>query len=287
MSAAQLRESVLRVRATDGASADLLLVQPLAGARDVLLWLPALGVAARNYLPLARALAAHGVATALHEWRGAGSSDQRATRALDWGYRELLAYDIAASRLAAQGALPQARLWLGGHSLGGQLATLAAAFAPTGVTGLALVASGSPYWRTFRHAWLIRAAYSWIPWLAAFCGYFPGRSIGFGGREARGVMMDWARSGRSGRYAAARMPYDFEAGLARVEVPILALRLADDWLGPLESLDWLLRKMPAAPQETSLIGQDALGGAPADHFAWMKMPLGIAIDIAGKIIHKQ
>ena len=77
MSAAQLRESVLRVRATDGASADLLLVQPVATVRDVLLWLPALGVAARNYLPLARANAAHRLATPMNERRGAGSTGRR------------------------------------------------------------------------------------------------------------------------------------------------------------------------------------------------------------------
>ncbi|MEG0185436.1 MAG: hypothetical protein RR704_18515, partial [Stenotrophomonas sp.] len=43
-------------------------VQPVAR----LLWLPALGVAARHYLPLAQALSARGVAVYLHEWRGNG-----------------------------------------------------------------------------------------------------------------------------------------------------------------------------------------------------------------------
>ena len=47
-----------------------------------LLWLPALGVAARHYLPLADALAARGVAVFLHEMRGNGSSTLRAGRTL-------------------------------------------------------------------------------------------------------------------------------------------------------------------------------------------------------------
>jgi len=287
MSVPEILESLVRVRAADGASVDLQVVQPASAARNVLLWLPALGVAARNYVPFARELAGRGIAVALHEWRGNGSSDRRAARAQDWGYRELLEYDIPASRLAVRAALPHARLWLGGHSLGGQLATLAAALDPEPIAGLALVASGSPYWRMFRHAWLIRVIYAAVPWIAAACGYFPGRRLGFGGREARGVMSDWARSGCSGRYAASGVPLDLEAALARVSAPVLALRLRDDWLGPEASLDWLLRKMPVAPQDAGLVGPEALDGVPADHFAWMKKPSGVARVVAVKIVENQ
>jgi predicted alpha/beta hydrolase len=285
--ASTIRESILHVGTADGANADLLLVQPTTDARDLLLWLPALGVAARNYLPFARELAARGVAVALHEWRGSGSSDWRAARARNWGYRELLTLDIPASRDAATAINPQARLWLGGHSLGGQLAAITAGLDTRNVAGLVLVASGSPYWRMFRRAGLIRAFYAGVPWVAALCGYFPGRQFGFGGREARGVMADWARSGRTGRYAAAGMAHDLEGALAHVSAPVLALRLAEDWLGPAESLDWLLRKMPAAPHDIRLMGRNDLGGIPADHFSWMKAASGVAADISDKIIALQ
>jgi predicted alpha/beta hydrolase len=281
---AALRETLLRIGSSDGASADLQFVSPAQTAHDVLLWLPALGVAARNYLPLAHALAARGVVVALHEWRGGGSSDRRASRAVDWGYRQLLADDIPASLAALRRAYPTARLWLGGHSLGGQFAALTAALATELPAGLVLVASGSPYWRKFRHAWLIRAFYTFVPLVAAICGYFPGRRLGFGGREARGVMSDWARSGRSGRYAAAGMPQDMEAALARLRVPVFAWRLEDDWLGPARSLDWLLQKMPGAPSETGLICSSDLAGARADHFSWMKSPSTIAARIAEKML---
>ena len=76
---------VLRVVAVDGAAADLLEVEAESASSDVLLWLPAMGVAARHYLPFAQALAAAGVGVALHEWRGIGSSDRRAGWRCDWG----------------------------------------------------------------------------------------------------------------------------------------------------------------------------------------------------------
>ena len=80
------------VKAADGHRFRLLLRTPQM-PRASLLWLPALGVAARHYLPFAEALSARGVAVFVHEWRGHGSSTQRAGRHCDWGYRELLDID--------------------------------------------------------------------------------------------------------------------------------------------------------------------------------------------------
>jgi len=275
-------ESVLRVVAADGAASDLVLVEPATRPSAVLLWLPALGVAARYYLPFARALAAGGIAVGLHEWRGAGSSDRRAGWRQDWGYRELLLADVPASREALAARFADAPAWLGGHSLGGQLAVLAAALAPERVAGLVLVASGSPYWRQFRHRVLVRLAYAAVPAIAMLVGHFPGRSLGFGGREARGVMRDWARSGRSGRYAPGGIPDDLEARLAGLAVSVRAVGFADDWLGPRASLDWLLQKLPRATASVSWLAKHDLGGVPADHFAWLKAPAGVVAALTRK-----
>ncbi|BFI95453.1 MAG: alpha/beta fold hydrolase [Rhodanobacter sp.] len=272
--------TVLLLAMVDGAQAELLCVAPAGEPRDVVFWLPAMGVPAKHYLPLASALAAHGVAVALHEWRGIGSSSLRAGRRCNWGYRELLQVDLPAGMAAVRARWPQARTWLGGHSLGGQLACLYASLHPHDLAGIALVASGAPYWRRFRHGPLIGLAYVLAPILAALRGYLPGRRLGFGGNEARGVIADWARSGRTGRYAAAGMDEDFERRLAGLRLPLLAQRLRDDWLGPAASLDWLLEKMPQASCRRERIGPDALGGGPADHFGWMKTPEAIATRIA-------
>ncbi|MGS1000066.1 alpha/beta hydrolase family protein [Rhodanobacter sp. UC4436_H3] len=272
---------VIPVTAADGARCELLATLPAGRWQQLLYWMPAMGMPARHYLPLAQALAVAGVAVVLHEWRGIGSSDRRAGRDCNWGYRQLLEDDLPAGMAAVRQRWPQARCWLGGHSLGGQLGLLYASLHPHDFAGVVLVASGAPYWRRFRHGWLIGAAYALAPWLAALVGHLPGRRIGFGGNEARGVIADWARSGRSGRYAVAGMTQDFERLLAALQLPVLALRLQQDWLGPPASLAWLLGKLGPAARRVETILRDDLDGTPADHFGWMKAPAPVAARIAG------
>ena len=271
---------VIPVTAADGARFELLAVLPRGNWQRLLYWLPAMGMPARHYLPLARSLAERGIAVVLHEWRGIGSSDRRASRQCDWSYRQLLLDDLPAGMAVVGERWPQSRRLLGGHSLGGQLAMLYASLHPAALAGLLLVASGSPYWRRFRHGWLIGMAYALAPWVANLVGYLPGRRIGFGGNEARGVIDDWARSGRRGRYAARRMLPDFEAQLATVQLPVLALRLKEDWLVPPASLDWLLGKLAPGIRQIEVISREDLGGKPADHFGWMKTPAPIAARVA-------
>jgi predicted alpha/beta hydrolase len=277
--AAGIQPVVIPVTVADGSRFELLCAQPAGGWRRLLYWIPAMGIPARHYLPLAEALAAHGVAVAVHEWRGIGSSNRRAGRACDWGYRELLQDDLPAGLAALCERWPHATCWLGGHSLGGQLGALYASLHPAEFAGLLLVASGAPYWRQFRHGWLIGVAYALAPLLAGLLGYLPGRRIGFGGNEARGVIADWARTGRTGRYAAVGMPQDVERQLASLQLPLLALRLRDDWLAPQASLDWLLGKLGPSERSTDVIAPQELAG-PADHFGWMKTPAPIAARIA-------
>lgn len=253
--------------------------------RASLLWLPALGVAAKHYVPFAEALAARGIAVFLHEWRGNGSSGLRADRAHDWGYRELLLQDLPASEAAVSLATTDVPRFIGGHSLGGQLACCRLGLAPDTAQGLWLVASGSPYWRAFPppNRWWLPLAYRFLPWLARRRGALPGRLIGFGGNEARSVIRDWARSGLSGRYRPEGVEADLETAMRELRLPIRALTMADDWLGPESSLRFLLSKLPKSKADIESLGAQQLGTG-ADHFSWMKQPEAVAIRLAASVV---
>jgi predicted alpha/beta hydrolase len=268
------------IASKDSAHSELIVTQPRDYPRDVIYWLPALGVPAKHYVPLAEAFAAHGIAMALHEWRGIGSSDRRAGRHCDWGYRELLEADLPVGVAAAKARWPNAKLWMGGHSLGGQFACLYAGLHPCDVAGVTLIASGAPFWRCFPRRALIRCAYWLASPLARLVGHLPGRRIGFGGNEARSLIADWSHSGLTGRYRAKGMDVDLERQLAELDVPVLALRLRDDWLVPQASLDWLLDKMPKASRRVDIVAPERLAGQRADHFTWMKGPDPLAAQLA-------
>lgn len=269
----------IAVQADDGHCWSLLARIP-AQPHATLLWLPALGVAARHYLPIADALAAAGVAVFIHEWRGNGSSNLRPCRGNDWGYRELLTRDLPASQAAVAAQWAAMPGIVGGHSLGGQLAACwlgLQAHAPNPATQLWLVASGAPYWRTFPRPlrYALPLAYRFLPWLADRLGILPGRWVGFGGDEARGLVRDWTRTGLSGRYRAEGMDLDFDAAMAGLDIDVCAVTMAHDWMGPESSLCFLLAKLPHARTVVYEL-TDREVGARADHFAWMKQPQAVA-----------
>lgn len=270
-----VRALELDAEAADGHRFQLLARLPAQPQASVL-WLPAMGIAARHYLPLADALAARGIAVFVHEWRGGGSSDVRASRDCDWGYRELLALDIPASEALVAGHAPGVPRILGGHSLGGQLACCRLGLSPDSAARLWLVGSGAPYWRAFplRTKWWLPFVYRFLAWLAERHGALPGRRIGFGGQEARGVIRDWSRSGLSGRYAAAGVDVDLEAAMAALTLDAHAVVLERDWLGPLPSLRFLLSKLRHSSQRVDVLDATTLG-TRADHYAWMKQPQAV------------
>lgn len=265
-----MKPEILHVTSADGATAELIVHPSARGA--FLYWLPALGVTARHYARFAEALATDGIGLARHEWRGAGSSNRRARRGIDWRYRDLLG-DIGDGLAALRAKHPGARIWIGGHSLGAQFAALALARDPT-LAGLVIVASGTPYWRSFpgwqKPALLLVAL--WFGLLAHVFGYFPGRRTAFAGNEARSVMRDWIRSCLGGRYRHAWPEGDLDAELRARTHPLLAIHLRDDRLAPTSSFDALVARLPNAQTQIHHLVPEDFAARVANHFSWMKDP---------------
>lgn len=275
MTAQHLRSLQIPVAASDGHRWELIATLP-SNPIASLLWLPALGVPAKHYQPLADALAERGVAVFLHEWRGIGSSSLRAGRRNDWGYREILLGDLPCSVAALREHQPAPFAVIGGHSIGAQFAACYLGLNPHSFAQLWIVASGSPYWRTFPapRRYLFPLAFQLLPWLADRRGVLHGRRLGFAGNEARTLMRDWARVGLSNRYAAIGIDHDLEAALGGIDVEVRGVLMRDDWFAPRRSLQALLDKMPRSNTSITIMDRVALG-VRADHFAWMKQPRAV------------
>ncbi|MFG2063091.1 alpha/beta fold hydrolase [Micromonospora sp. NPDC048871] len=233
----------------------------------VVLVVPAMGVRARYYRPFATALRAAGLRVVVADLRGTGESTPRASRACRYGYPELAA-DIGAVRAALKVRFDGRRTLLLGHSLGGQAAVLHLALhGEQEVDGLVLTAVGIPYWRDFTGP----RRYGVLPYTqgiaatARLLGVWPG--WGFGGRQARGVIRDWAYTARTGRFPDLE-GVDTEAAVRQIRTPVLAVSFAHDQYTPHATLDRLCAKLPEAA--VARVRYPDPQGVRLDHFTWVR-----------------
>ncbi len=238
--------------------------------------MPALGIQARLYVPLAQALAAGGCSVALLEQRGHGRSALRARRGSAWGMREFLDFDLPAALDWLDHHAPDLPLVLGGHSLGGHLATLYAGRRPSRLAGVFHIATGAPYHNDFpaRQRWLIRLLCVLISVFRPFPGYFPGDRVGFGGRETLQLMRDWRQWALGGRFdfGADRSLQD---AVAAFRSPVLSVSLDEDSYCSPAAVDRALAPFSGADVSRLTLGAEEQG-EHLGHFRWARRPAGVA-----------
>lgn len=266
------------VKSADGVSGSLSILLPDSGLRAAIYWLPAMGVGIRPNEQFAAALAGQGIAVAIHEWRGLGDSSVRASRNENWAYRELLTQDIPAGLAVAKSALPSIPWMIGGHSLGAQLALLYACRHAEEFDGVWVVASGHPWWRTFTdfRALSLFCLSRCVGAITRFVGYFPGHRLGFAGREAAGVMHDWAYTARTGRYHVPSVDEDLTYPLGLFRGNVTAVRMRNDPYVSAESFEHLHALVPRANWQVHVLDKHDFSIHRADHFSWLRDPGPVA-----------
>ena len=235
----------------------------------VLICMPAMGVPAKFYDPLAVPVVKEGWRLVTADLRGNGLSSLRASRKVSFGYHEMVTFDWPAVVEKVKTLFPGAPIYLLGHSLGGQLSTLYLAANPEACTGLILVATPSVYYKgwDFPLNLGILAGTQLACAIAGILGYFPGKKIGFGGTEARGVIRDWAHTGRTGRYEPAGSPVNFERLLGELELPVLSISFEVDLLAPERAVGNLCAKMKRCRITHHHLPDEDLG-----HLQWVRNP---------------
>lgn len=271
------------LRARDGARYTLYTTQlpGLGAVAPVLIFWPAMGVESSYYSGLARAFSTRGIRFVCADLRGHGSSSMRPGRRTDFDFDTLVQADFGPALEALEVRYPGAPIFMGGHSLGGQLSVLFAAAHPGRVAGVVTVAACSVYWKTFgeRPLRLLLGSQT-LRLIAQAVGHLPGARLGFGGREARGVIRDWAHQARTGRYAPRGAITNYEAALKCSTTPALLISLeGDDW-GPASAVDHLARKLPSAKATRVHVTDPALSATRKPHFHWVGAHDGVLDTIA-------
>jgi len=243
--------------------------------------MPAMGVPARKYLPLAEELNKQGFASALFEWRGIETSSVRASRKDDFGYNEILNHDLPEAIKQVRQVYPENPIYILGHSLGGQLGFLLMCQMPEEFEGIVGVATGTPYFKgwEFPNNVGIYLFSKLVRLISASVGHFPGRKFRFAGREARQLMKDWSRTVSSGEYRIEGNPVEFEEVCHQLHKQALMITVDDDVLAPKQSAKNLGDKLSSSEVAYAHLTATDFESRITGHFNWMKEPRAVVAEV--------
>lgn len=258
----------------------LLLTGSKADGGAVLILLPALGIRASFYRKLAFGLAENGVTSVVVEQRGNGESPYRPGRQHKFTLFDYLSEDIAAVTDWCRQQFPDRPVYIGGHSLGGHMASIAAGENPKSYAGVVHLACGFPYHKDFPQpaSGFVKLLIAIIPMLTAVFGYYPGHWFKFGGREFRGLMMDWRNWARFGRYAVNRIE-DADDKVAAYKGKALSIAFEKDSLATHEAIERSRRALRGARLTRLKLGR-AEQGDFLGHVEWGKRPAGVVLALS-------
>lgn len=257
----------LQFVSTDGFRNYLNIFQPffIKNAKLIVI-MPALGVKATFYEPLAYALKDKGYIVVTADLRGTGKSSINPKKR-NFGYHEMLTYDWPVVLEKVNKHFPNNKVFLLGHSLGGQLNVLYASQYSQLISGLVLVASCSVHYKGWRFPLNIGVLFATqaARFLVKLLGYFPGKKIGFAGTEAKNLILDWAYNARTGKYKLLNSNLNYEADFKKINLPVLAISFNADKLAPENAVKRLTNKM-----QNALINYFHYEKDDLDHFNWVK-----------------
>lgn len=232
----------------------------------------AMGVRQSFYEPFAQWLAdQQGLRVWTFDYRGSG--DSRGDASLRGFKADLFdwARDYEAVIDVAKAELPDAPLYLLGHSLGAQLPGFLQR--PEQVDGLVSIAAGSGYWRENAPKLRRSILYFWfvlVPLVTRLFGYFPGRKLKKVGDLPRGVILQWRRWCLNPRYSVGAEGELASQSYNRVRFPVLALSITDDELMTLAGTESLVSFYAGAPSAVERIAPADVQARRIGHFGFFR-----------------
>ena len=254
----------LTISATDGYPLGATLFSS-PSPRAVIIVNGATGVPHKFYGRLARWLSERGAHVITYDYRGIASSRPATLKGFtgtmsDWGAR-----DLEGVIQWAQREYPKLPLRLVGHSVGGQVLSLAES--NHHFDRIITVASQSGYWKLWPAQTRLVMGTLWhtvMPVIPRLLGYVPGQ-FGIGEDLPEHIAREWARWGRSPNYMLDHT--SAREGFGRLTAPVTAWSFSDDFYAPKAAVDWLHAQMVNARVERHHLEPRELDAKNIGHFA--------------------
>lgn len=265
---------LIPVQFSDTSSTKITVFKTQESSAPVLIIFPAMGVGAGYYKNYAASLTGKGVNIVAIDHRGHGHSSVRPSRKVNFSYLEQIEMEYYAIVTKVKEIFPFSKIVVMGHSLGGQMGSMFVSRYTELVNGFILNASCSVYYK----GWNSGVDYGLLLF-AAFCkqigkilGYYPGHRIGFGGKEARGVINDWYYTARTGKFVISDSDFDYEKAMSEFALPVLAFTYEGDASAPYKAMENLHRKFVRVKTEHHHIVHPQSPAKKYNHYSWVKEP---------------
>jgi predicted alpha/beta hydrolase len=200
----------------------------------VLVVWPGYGTPAAALDKFANIVLGKGVQVVTVDLRGQGASRPRPNKKIRNGFETHINFDGPDILAEVRANFPQAPIFLLGHSLGGQLATLYAARHGEDLAGLVVLASGIPHMRNFRDlasGLFVTLGIVGMNILARVLGYYPAVLApldGGYGLQSRGMLLDSGRIIITGRLRPTGADFSYEKAIRAFAKPVLGVSLRGD-----------------------------------------------------------
>lgn len=233
----------LKIPARDGYPLAATTIRPTVASRVAVIN-SATAVPRRFYRHFATALANAGYLAITYDYRGIGDSAPKRLKGFDARVRDWGLLDMAGVVDWVRTDLSPQKLFMVGHSVGGQVTGLLdnAGY----IDGMVTMSAQSGYWghQGAEQKWVVCFhAHVTLPLLSRLFGYMPWGLLGGGVDIPKAAALEWARWCRDPKYLLGddSLPLDRYAKFA---APVLAYSFGDDKWGTPEAVDAMMRAYP-------------------------------------------
>ncbi|MFK7982892.1 MAG: alpha/beta fold hydrolase [Saprospiraceae bacterium] len=244
-----------------------------------LLIYPAFGVKATYYTKFSEQLTQKSIRVVTADLRGHGLSSVRPDTKNNYGFLAMI-NDLKAVSDYLLKENPTSKIYILGHSLGGQAASLAAAKYQGNFAGLATIGSPNVHYKGWSgfHYYRRKIGLKILPMIGKVVAILPPFKIG-GYYTTPRQMQEWGYTGQTGNYQVEGDDFDYEKAMAMAAIPVLAIDIEGDLMAPKAAIANLYQKFKNTTALTTSTLTKAATNPKLSHINWPRTATEVMVQV--------